>query len=124
MKSLAGFGAEPQAGLGGSPLIPGKIDVSGQEAQPPTIETGLIRKAGIQVNMNARYVGARTLQFCFLCLIINCFKQCDRNRNSRLRLRCESCYGCFALGNDGGLAPMPLPEGFHPSDSRLRFARF
>ena len=26
--------------------------------------------------------------------------------------------------NVGGLAPIPLPEGFHPSDSLPRFARF
>ena len=27
------------------------------------------------------------------------------------------------MGNDGSLAPIPPPEGFHPSDSLLRFAR-
>ena len=30
--------------------------------------------------------------------------------------------GSLRDGDDGGLAPIPLPEGFHPSDSLLRFA--
>ena len=30
----------------------------------------------------------------------------------------------FAIGNDGGLTPIPLPEGHCPSDSLPRFARF
>ena len=43
---LAGFGAEPQAGLGGSPKIREKTRennvVSEQDAKQPAIETGLI----------------------------------------------------------------------------------
>ena len=42
MKSLAGFGAAPQAGLGGSPISPEKNAVSEQAAQQPAIETGQV----------------------------------------------------------------------------------
>ena len=46
MKSLAGFGAGPQAGLGGSPTYPiyqKKEAVSEQDAEHPTIETGRVQ---------------------------------------------------------------------------------
>ena len=46
------------------------------------------------------------------------------DRQGSLRSLTAFPFYRFAMGNDGGLAPIPLPEGFHPSDSLLRFARF
>ena len=52
------------------------------------------------------------------------FKPLFPGRNCRLRLLSGLSFFYFALGDDGGLTPIPLPEGFLPSDSHLRFARF
>ena len=44
------------------------------------------------------------------------------DRQGSLRSPTAFPFYRFAMGNDGGSCPIPLPEEFHPSGSLLRFA--
>ena len=105
MKSPSGFGRQPNV----SNKIKKNV-VSEQAAQQPTIEMGLIRKVRIQVQNTGSLPACNPESSLFMLFFLQaCLKPCCRNRNSRLRLRCDSCLLSFAYGERWGPRP-PYPR--------------